>query len=52
MTSTPRSAASCLHTIDKAERKRLAEPLRTASTNLNAVLGQLDKGWFVDPPGP
>jgi len=30
--------------MDAEERKRLAENIRTASTNLNAVLGQLDKG--------
>jgi hypothetical protein len=30
--------------MDADERKRLGENIRTASTNLNALLGQLEKG--------
>jgi hypothetical protein len=42
--TTLRRISASIPMMDAEERKRLAENIRTASTNLNAVLGQLDKG--------
>jgi hypothetical protein len=42
--TTLRRISASIPLMEAEERKRLAENIRTASTNLNAVLGQLDKG--------
>ena len=42
--TTLRRIRASIPLMDAEERKRLAENIRTASTNLNVVLGQLDKG--------
>jgi hypothetical protein len=42
--TTLRRISASIPLMDAEERKRLAENIRTASTNLNVVLGQLDKG--------
>ena len=42
--TTLRRISASVPLMDAEERKRLAENIRTASTNLNTLLGQLDKG--------
>jgi hypothetical protein len=42
--TTLRRISASIPLMDGEERKRLAENIRAASTNLNTVLGQLDKG--------
>jgi hypothetical protein len=42
--TTLRRISASIPLMDGEERKRLAENIRAASTNLNALLGQLDKG--------
>ena len=42
--TTIRRISAFVPSMDADERKRLAESLHAASTNLNAVLGQLEKG--------
>ncbi len=42
--TTLRRISASIPMMDADERKRLAENIRTASTNLNAVLGQLRAG--------
>ncbi|MGH9504861.1 MAG: hypothetical protein ACRD20_18570 [Terriglobales bacterium] len=42
--TTLRRISAAIPLMDVDERKRLAENIRGASTNLNSVLGQLEKG--------
>lgn len=42
--TTIRRISAFVPAMDTDERKRLAESLHAASTNLNAVLAQLEKG--------
>jgi hypothetical protein len=42
--TTLRRISGSIPLMDPEERKRLAENIRSASTNLNSVLGQLEKG--------
>jgi hypothetical protein len=42
--TTLRRISASIPLMDAEERKRLAESVRSASSNLNAVLGQLEKG--------
>ncbi|HXP16332.1 MAG TPA: hypothetical protein VN868_04480 [Terriglobales bacterium] len=42
--TTLRRISASVPLMDGDERKRLAENMRTAASNLNAVLGQLEKG--------
>jgi hypothetical protein len=42
--TTLRRISASIPLMEPDERKRLAENIRSASTNLNTVLGQLDKG--------
>lgn len=42
--TTLRRISASIPMMDAEERKRLAENIRTADNNLNAVLGQLEKG--------
>jgi hypothetical protein len=42
--TTLRRISAAIPLMDSEERKRLAENIRGASTNLNSVLGQLEKG--------
>jgi len=42
--TTLRRISASIPLMDGEERKRLAENIRAAGTNLNALLGQLDKG--------
>ena len=42
--TTLRRISASIPLMDADERKRLAENIRAASSNLNAVLGQLEKG--------
>jgi hypothetical protein len=42
--TTLRRISASIPVMDADERKRLAENIRSASTNLNSVLGQLEKG--------
>ncbi len=42
--TTLRRISASIPLMDGEERKRLAENIRAASTNLNTLLGQLDKG--------
>ena len=42
--TTLRRISASIPLMDADERKRLAENIRSASTNLNSVLGQLEKG--------
>lgn len=44
ITSTLRRIGASLPMMDADERKKLAEHLRSASANLTAMLGQLEKG--------
>ena len=43
ITTTLRRITAFVPTLEVEERKRLAEALRTADTNLNEVLTQLEK---------
>jgi hypothetical protein len=42
--TTLRRISASIPLMDAEERKRLAENIRSASTNLSAVLNQLEKG--------
>ena len=42
--TTLRRISASIPLMDAEERKRLAENIRTANSNLNTVLGQLEKG--------
>jgi len=42
--TTLRRISASIPLMDADERKRLAENIRSASANLNIVLGQLEKG--------
>ncbi len=42
--TTLRRISASIPMMEADERKRLEENIRSASTNLNAVLGQLEKG--------
>jgi hypothetical protein len=42
--TTLRRISASIPLMEADERKRLAENIRAASSNLNAVLGQLEKG--------
>ena len=42
--TTLRRISASIPLMDADERKRLAENIRSASTNLSSVLGQLEKG--------
>jgi hypothetical protein len=42
--TTLRRISASITLMDADERKRLAENIRSASTNLSSVLGQLEKG--------
>jgi hypothetical protein len=44
ITTTLRRISSHISAMEPDERKRLAESLRGAASNLNAVLAQLEKG--------
>lgn len=42
--TTLRRISASIPMMDAEERQRLAENIRSAGTNLNSVLGQLEKG--------
>ncbi len=44
ITTTLRRISASIPMMDPDEKKRLAEHLRTVSTNFSGVLGQLEKG--------
>lgn len=44
ITATLRRISASVPMMEAEERKRLAEHLRAATTNLNAVVAQLEKG--------
>lgn len=44
ITTTLRRISASIPMMEADEKKRLAEHLRSVSTNLSTILGQLDKG--------
>ncbi len=44
ITTTLRRISASIPMMEGDEKKKLAEHLRAASTNLNGILGQLEKG--------